>query len=621
MSTPTGKKYRFGLFLLDTTENSLVREATKEHVRLTPREYQMLCLFVRNPNQLYSREELLEKFWIHPEEIEDNNVAKHISALRKYLGDTARDSKYIATTDDGYRFVAQVIEVVDESAEPRPMQEQEEIGESPKAVEENEPIEAERPPVQVVAEETESTQVLAQRLAAKAPVDGMDTFGEWLSGPGKFKTLTLLICIILTLALSAVGVYTQWEWTNMFVSLAQAAVLILLIAFPLRGPKEFQPIVEEDEEKRAAIRIGTDYDDLKEWGDDSNIAQSSLERYTTYWRGILLTWLMLYIFLGFLALPYLDLNCQVEQSTLCIERIKDSTGLKPVASLKNGDTPLSKYLQAHFSQETQQALHQYNDSTIAPDPLRLSVIRELNRLLNDSYLQQFTGDLKDGDKQEVEQRRRAEGLAAANRALLDYSYPGNLQNASSQRWVYGLRIFSTLFNNFSSLMIILAFNILNKPTEIKKGKRNVSDTYLGVGLALVVAVTVIEILAVTLPTSLETYLVLKWWGWGSGIFGGIAMALYVGRLQSKFLGPRALLLLALYSYTAIQSLFVFLEARQAGAVALIDIALILKCLLFLYMMWLFQSGRLLFYLVRARRTYRDVKKEWRVFRTVLETES
>ncbi|HEY0546405.1 MAG TPA: hypothetical protein VGC91_13590 [Pyrinomonadaceae bacterium] len=49
-----------------------------------------------------------------------------------------------------------------------------------------------------------------------------------------------------------------------------------------------------------------------------------------------------------------------------------------------------------------------------------------------------------------------------------------------------------------------------------------------------------------------------------------------------------------------------------------DVALILKCLLFLYVAWLFQSGRLLFYLVLVRRTYQKVETEWRVFQGVLE---
>jgi hypothetical protein len=37
--------------------------------------------------------------------------------------------------------------------------------------------------------------------------------------------------------------------------------------------------------------------------------------------------------------------------------------------------------------------------------------------------------------------------------------------------------------------------------------------------------------------------------------------------------------------------------------------------------WLFQSGRLLFYLVRVRRAHNQVDDEWKHFREVLQEES
>lgn len=107
----------------------------------------------------------------------------------------------------------------------------------------------------------------------------------------------------------------------------------------------------------------------------------------------------------------------------------------------------------------------------------------------------------------------------------------------------------------------------------------------------------------------------------SGIFGGVAMALFVGRFQSKFLKtPR--LTIILFLYTVSQALFVFYGDQsvkgEARAAAVIHIALFLKCLLILYMFWLFQSGRLLFYLVRVRRATTQVDSEWQNFRGVLQ---
>jgi hypothetical protein len=170
---------------------------------------------------------------------------------------------------------------------------------------------------------------------------------------------------------------------------------------------------------------------------------------------------------------------------------------------------------------------------------------------------------------------------------------------------------------------------------IKPRRRGLSDTALSiVSVTFVFAFLVIEILLVNLPATIGEESARYGLNLASGIAGGIAMALYVGRLQSKFLGPSPRLVIALYSYTAIQSLFVFLvegpEAMVVSinaatvtsvAVILINVALILKCLLYLYMAWLFQSGRLLFYFVRVRRTYQRVETEWLEFRKLLDEDS
>jgi hypothetical protein len=119
----------------------------------------------------------------------------------------------------------------------------------------------------------------------------------------------------------------------------------------------------------------------------------------------------------------------------------------------------------------------------------------------------------------------------------------------------------------------------------------------------------------------------------SGIVGAIGMALYMGRLQSKFLGPSSGLVITLYSYTAIQPLFIFLVSVPEGkqvfeettvtliAVLLINVALILKCLLYLYVALLVKSGSLLFYFVKVRRTYLNVDRERQEFRKFLKRES
>ena len=212
-------------------------------------------------------------------------------------------------------------------------------------------------------------------------------------------------------------------------------------------------------------------------------------------------------------------------------------------------------------------------------------------------------------------------------ALLTFiGYEGlNLSSLSAQRDLsqqeIALRIATTTFNNCNTLMILLCFSILNEPVVNRSGKRKIKDASWIKGAAFVFVFLVIEISLVAVPTPFQKGDILKVTSSVSGIAGGIAMALYFGRLQSKFLGPPPWLLITLYSYTAIQPLFMFLAAPEVWAVILLDVALILKCLLYLYMAWLFQSGRLLFYLVRVRRTYQKVEMEWQDFRKVLDEES
>lgn len=103
------------------------------------------------------------------------------------------------------------------------------------------------------------------------------------------------------------------------------------------------------------------------------------------------------------------------------------------------------------------------------------------------------------------------------------------------------------------------------------------------------------------------------------------MPLFVGRFQSKFLKSPSWLVFILFLYTVIQVLFIFYgggsPGEQAGAAVVMNAALVLKCLLILYMFWLFESGRLLFYLVRVRRATTQVDSEWQNFREVLQQES
>ncbi|MDX6710384.1 MAG: hypothetical protein QOH96_1400 [Blastocatellia bacterium] len=478
-----------------------------------------------------------------------------------------------------------------------------------------------RPTAQNIVQVTDGDHELATTPPANEDLnDGMNTFKEWLFGSGKIIAGILFICVLLVLALSVKGTTNNWEWINSYVSIAQLVVLLFALIYPLGGPKGFKQTGDTVTEN---IKSSTGYDDPKEWREASGIAEKVFERYNLYWRGILVTWFLLYGCLTLTGLPDLDLNCQVDASQFCVGGLSDPAAL--VAKLQN-DHPVSKYLLEKFPSQTQQALKAYRRSSPLSKDLQRLLVDGLNRIQKDNNLynpDSFKGvELSPETKDLIgrEKQLSDEALVSFNHLLLQ-DYLQSQPDITMQRLGIFLRIFTTAFNNGSSLMIFLCFNILNKPTKIKR-TGNIKDNALSIGAALVGIATLIEILLVVGSSSIEKkYFILQLWSWGSGIFGGVAMALYIGRLQSKFLGPPDWLIVLLYSYTVIQSLFVFLEERQEAAVVLMDFALMMKCLLFLYMAWLFKSGRLLFYLVRVRRTYQGVKKEFGIFRKTLDEET
>jgi DNA-binding winged helix-turn-helix (wHTH) protein len=77
-------------------------------VRLTARRFDLLLLLIRNRHRVLSRAELLAALW--PDLIvEEGNLTVHVSALRKALGDRARQPRYICTLSRyGYRFLAEI---------------------------------------------------------------------------------------------------------------------------------------------------------------------------------------------------------------------------------------------------------------------------------------------------------------------------------------------------------------------------------------------------------------------------------------------------------------------------------------------------------------------------------
>ena len=57
----------------------------EEEVKLTPKEFELLAFFIKNPNVALSREQLLNKIWGYDFYGDDRTIDTHIKMLRNNL--------------------------------------------------------------------------------------------------------------------------------------------------------------------------------------------------------------------------------------------------------------------------------------------------------------------------------------------------------------------------------------------------------------------------------------------------------------------------------------------------------------------------------------------------------
>jgi DNA-binding winged helix-turn-helix (wHTH) protein len=264
------------------------------------------------------------------------------------------------------------------------------------------------------------------------------------------------------------------------------------------------------------------------------------------------------------------------------------------------------------------------------------------------------------------------------------------QNQATFPWI---DILKNIVNNSNTMLIIACYSILYKPviSDAKSQPKSESERLkdkLFIGGFSIVAFSFIEFLLLWYERSNSWFginagnLVQNLSSLSSGIAAGIALALYVGRLQSKYFDPPPLLIMALFLYIAIQPFYWNLaapplfpdtkisnieplsidpkfslpefndlsnqiakhndqiatnnkqiksyDAQDAkkdkisliGKIVLINLTLLLKCVLYLYTTWILKSGRLLFYLERMGKIdQKQVDNEWEAFQVLLQKET
>jgi Tol biopolymer transport system component/DNA-binding winged helix-turn-helix (wHTH) protein len=122
MSQQVRHLYEFGPFLLDATERLLLRD--KQHIPLTPKAFETLLVLVEHGGHVIDKDELMKKVWPNTF-VEEVNLAKNVSSLRKILAGEHCDHYIETIPKRGYRFIAGVREIW--AQEPAPIAAEAEI--------------------------------------------------------------------------------------------------------------------------------------------------------------------------------------------------------------------------------------------------------------------------------------------------------------------------------------------------------------------------------------------------------------------------------------------------------------------------------------------------------------
>jgi eukaryotic-like serine/threonine-protein kinase len=98
--------YEFGPFRVDPARETLLKAGVA--VALTPKTFQILLVLVRHGQEIVTKDDLMKSVW--PDTfVEEANLSRNIFMLRKAMGETAQDHRYIVTIPGrGYRLTENV---------------------------------------------------------------------------------------------------------------------------------------------------------------------------------------------------------------------------------------------------------------------------------------------------------------------------------------------------------------------------------------------------------------------------------------------------------------------------------------------------------------------------------
>lgn len=100
----TNKIYKFGNFILDL-EKGIFSKDNGEQIFLNAQEFRLLEYFVTHPNQLLSRDKILDDVWGYDTNIYTRTIDVHIAKLRVHLEESKKPKHIRTIRAMGYKFI------------------------------------------------------------------------------------------------------------------------------------------------------------------------------------------------------------------------------------------------------------------------------------------------------------------------------------------------------------------------------------------------------------------------------------------------------------------------------------------------------------------------------------
>jgi cholera toxin transcriptional activator len=109
--TRPARRYRFGVFEVDSTTGELRRKGVR--VKLHSQPFQVLFMLLERPGEMLTREEICRELWPEGTFVDyEHGVNSAVNRLREALGDKASNPRFVETlARRGYRFLAPVEQI------------------------------------------------------------------------------------------------------------------------------------------------------------------------------------------------------------------------------------------------------------------------------------------------------------------------------------------------------------------------------------------------------------------------------------------------------------------------------------------------------------------------------